>query len=81
MFNGLDDLVAVIFLIGNNVLCRKSREQQLSLHTVGRLPRRQDEPQRIVQPIHRRVDVGDQPAFRTAKGFRLLSPPFAPTAC
>lgn len=79
-FNGLNDLVAVLSFVGNDVLRRKSCEQPLRLRTVCGLPRRQDETERIAQTIHSRMDCGGQSALRAIKGFRLVSFPL-PTVC
>lgn len=79
--DGFNDLAAVVSLVGNDMLSGQALQQGLGLCVVRRLSRRQDKPQGVAQTVDRGVDFRRQTAFRTAKSFRLLSPPFAPALC
>ncbi len=79
--DGFNNLVTVVSLVGNDMLSGQALQQRLGLCVVRRLSRRQDKAQGIAEAVDCSVDFCRQTAFRTAKGFRLLSPPFAPALC
>ena len=62
-FDGIDDLLAVVALVGEDVLRGKARQQRLGLRIVRRLPRRQDEAQGIAKTIDGCVYFRRQPAL------------------
>jgi hypothetical protein len=81
LLDGFNKRVAVVSLVGDDVLRWEAFQQRLGLRIVRCLARRQDKAQGIAKAVDGGVDFCRQTTFRTAKGFRLLSPPFAPALC
>ena len=65
-FNGFDQGVTVVSLVGHDSSGRNRRHQCGTLRYVGRLTARQDQTQRVTQGVDTGVDLGGQPAPRTA---------------
>lgn len=80
-FNGFDQGVAVVSLVGDDSPGRNGRHQRGALRYVGLLSAGQDQTQRIAQRVDTGVDLGGQPAPRAAD--RLIATVFfrAPAEC
>jgi len=68
-------------LIGNDRVGGHVGEQDIGTIKIMGLSWREMKAGGVPQRIAGGVDFGGQPALRTAKGFRLVSPPFAPALC
>lgn len=80
-FNGFDQGITVVSLVGHDGPSRNIRHQRSPLRDVGLLPARQDQAQRIAQCVDTGVDLGSQSAPRVAD--RLIASVFfgAPAEC
>ena len=80
-FNGFDQGVTVVSLVGHDSSGRNRRHQCGTLRYVGRLTARQDQTQRVTQGVDTGMDLSGQPASRAAD--RLIATVFlsAPAEC
>lgn len=80
-FDQVDDGAGVVAPVGDQRPCGfEAVDQGLDGGLVGRLPRRQDDPQRQAVLIDQGVDLGAQSSTRTADGV-IRAPFFPPAAC
>lgn len=82
-FDGLNQGVAVVGLVGNDRLGLEVLDQRLPLCNVSDLARSHDQADRIAQRIDTCVDLGCQPTTGSADGLVLMRTVFfrAPAAC
>lgn len=80
-FDGLDQCIAVVSLVGNNRSGWNGRHEGCTLRDIGDLATGQDHSDRIAQCIDRRMDLCRQPTPRSTD--RLTATVFlgAPAAC
>ena len=75
-----DEGIRVLALVGDDGAAGKPLDQRRGLIDIGKLARRQDDPQRVAQGIDRHMQLGAQPAARAAD--RLCAVFFlAPALC
>ena len=80
-FDDLNDCVAVVTLVGQNVVGGDAFHQRFCLGVIGSVAGRQNEAQGIAKSVAQSMQLCRQSAARAADGFRLLIPPFAPALC
>ena len=60
-FNDLPQWLGIVALVTQDMVGGKISDQRFSLSDVARLPRRQDEAERIAQSVDDGMDLGGQP--------------------
>ena len=81
VFERLDQRVGIVALVGNEGIGIDTREQRLGLRNIGGLTRRERECDRVAERVDDGVNLGRQPAARSADGLVVAVFFWAPALC